>query len=170
MSSYFDESKADNESLIFCGRISYWVIAWFAAKGMGLLATLFWLKYIDLNPFEIHVDLLGGIELTLFSIVYAISLVWYTLESARVLIYVLASEILVSNRRFIFKTGLIFRDTQEIRVGRIEGSSVSQSILQRILRIGNLRVQGTGGDLIVIHNIKSPVAGKKAVLSASMDE
>ena len=54
------------------------------------------------------------------------------------------TERALTNRRLVIKRGLIRRQTEEISFNRIEEVNLNQSILQRILGSGDIRVTGTG--------------------------
>jgi uncharacterized membrane protein YdbT with pleckstrin-like domain len=55
------------------------------------------------------------------------------------------TEIAVTDRRIIKKTGFISRDTMEMSLDKVESVQVDQSILGRILNYGDITLQGTGG-------------------------
>ena len=67
------------------------------------------------------------------------------------------TEIAVTSRRVIYKTGLIRRLTSEISVTKIETVLVEQGILGRILNYGTVIIRGTGGGLEPVHNIDDPL-------------
>jgi uncharacterized membrane protein YdbT with pleckstrin-like domain len=54
------------------------------------------------------------------------------------------TEIAVTDRRVIYKTGFLSRDTDEMPLNKVENIEVSQSILGRLLDYGNVDVKGTG--------------------------
>ena len=54
------------------------------------------------------------------------------------------TEIAVTNRRVIFKTGFIQRKTNEMQMDKVESVEVNQSILGRMLDYGDVTVIGTG--------------------------
>ena len=58
----------------------------------------------------------------------------------------LTTELAVTNRRVVAKTGLISRDTVELNLSKVESVGVHQSILGRVLGYGSIIVKGTGGD------------------------
>jgi|SRR5271156_3061119 uncharacterized membrane protein YdbT with pleckstrin-like domain len=55
------------------------------------------------------------------------------------------TEFAVTNRRVIYKDGLLRRRTVEMNLAAVESVDVDQSILGRILGFGEVRVHGTGG-------------------------
>jgi len=64
------------------------------------------------------------------------------------LFYIFTTEIVKTDRRIIFKTGFIVRDTTEIPLSQVESVNVNQSILGRIFRFG-----GTHQDIKYIANV-----------------
>ena len=73
------------------------------------------------------------------------------------------TERALTNRRLILKRGFIRRKTEEISFNRIEEVNLSQSILQRILGSGDIRVTGTGAGEVVLKNIDDPLDVQKKV-------
>ncbi len=67
-----------------------------------------------------------------------------------------STEIVVTNRRFVVKVGLISRATQEIFLNRVEAASIDQGILGRLLDFGTISVRGTGGGITPIHRVEAP--------------
>lgn len=76
-----------------------------------------------------------------------------------------STELVITSRRVIAKTGLIRRHTWEINAAKVEGVEVAQSILGRILDYGTVTVKGTGGGTAPIRNIDDPVAFRSHVTS-----
>jgi len=67
------------------------------------------------------------------------------------------TEIAVTDRRVIVKTGLIRRHTAEMNMDKVESVTVYQSILGRLLNYGSVHVRGTGEGLGHLDYIKSPI-------------
>lgn len=66
-------------------------------------------------------------------------------------------EIVVTNERFAYKTGLIAFRTEEIALDNIETIRIKQSIPGRLLRYGTITVCGTGSEFIKIRLVNDPV-------------
>ena len=73
------------------------------------------------------------------------------------------TERALTNRRLILKRGFIRRKTEEISFNRVEEVNLSQSILQRILGSGDIKVTGTGAGEIALKNIYDPLDVQKKV-------
>ena len=71
------------------------------------------------------------------------------------------TERALTNKRLVIKRGLISRQTEEMGFNRIEEVNLKQSILQRLLGSGNIRVTGTGSGEVVMKNIDDPLAVQK---------
>jgi|TARA_Y100000031_G_scaffold65146_1_gene73007 uncharacterized membrane protein YdbT with pleckstrin-like domain len=73
------------------------------------------------------------------------------------------TEIVVTSRRFVYKTGWISRATEEIPLRRLEEVNLDQSIMGRLFDYGKLTVSGVGVGKIELPNIDSPLAFRKAI-------
>ena len=73
------------------------------------------------------------------------------------------TERALTNRRLILKRGFIRRKTEEISFNRVEEVNLSQSILQRILGSGDIKVTGTGAGEIALKNIDDPLDVQKKI-------
>jgi uncharacterized membrane protein YdbT with pleckstrin-like domain len=67
------------------------------------------------------------------------------------------TEIAVTNRRVISKTGFISRKTNEMQMDKVESVEVDQSVLGRILNYGTVTVRGTGTGLEPLASVDSPI-------------
>lgn len=68
------------------------------------------------------------------------------------------TEYAVTNRRVIYKRGLIWRRTMEMNMDKVSSVDVDQSILGRLLDYGTITVHGTGTDIEPIPGVASPLA------------
>src|SRR5205085_6129586 len=66
---------------------------------------------------------------------------------ARAAIRRATTELAVTDRRVIYKSGLFSRHTLEMNRSKVESVDVDQSILGRIFSFGTIIVRGTGGSL-----------------------
>jgi uncharacterized membrane protein YdbT with pleckstrin-like domain len=79
------------------------------------------------------------------------------LSALRALIRRSTTELAVTDRRVIFKTGIFQRHTMEMNRSKVETVGVDQSILGRILGYGTVIVRGTGGSFEPIPFIGDPL-------------
>ena len=79
------------------------------------------------------------------------------------LIQLLFTEYGITNKRVITKSGIISRDTDEMKLEKIETVEVKQSILGRILGYGNVICTGTGISNVVFQSVSNPIKVKKQI-------
>jgi len=82
------------------------------------------------------------------------------------LIYLITTEIVITNYRLVYKTGWIARNTQEVSLANIEEMTLTQSFWGRILGYGKLVVRGTGVGVIELPNLDDPIVVRKKIESA----
>ncbi len=75
------------------------------------------------------------------------------------------TEMAVTNKRVIVKTGLAERRTTEILLSRIESVVVDEPATGRILGYGTVIVRGTGGTPEVFQKIQNPLKFREQVQS-----
>jgi uncharacterized membrane protein YdbT with pleckstrin-like domain len=73
------------------------------------------------------------------------------------------TEIAVTDRRVIYKTGLISRRTVEMNMDKVESVDVTQDIFGRIFNYGTVLIRGTGASLEPLSTIASPLALRNAI-------
>ena len=88
----------------------------------------------------------------------AVFCLWGILAAVNALIQRATTELAVTDRRVIFKTGIFQRHTVEMNVSKVETVGVNQSILGRLLGYGTVTVRGTGGSFEPIPFIGEPLA------------
>ena len=76
----------------------------------------------------------------------------------------LGTEIAVTERRIIFKTGLVQRHTIEISMEKVESVDVDQSIPGRVFGYGDVTIRGTGEGIEPLRNIAKPIELRSAVM------
>ena len=68
-----------------------------------------------------------------------------------------STELAVTDRRVIFKQGVIRRHTIEMNMDKVESVDVDQSILGRIFNYGDVTIRGTGASLEPLRMIEDPL-------------
>jgi len=71
------------------------------------------------------------------------------------------TERVLTNSRYIQKTGWIARNTEEISIYKIEEVDLSQTILGRVLGYGSISISGTGSGNIILNSIDDPLLFQK---------
>lgn len=102
--------------------------------------------------------ILGFVTLPLFGL----GLIFFL--SAAIRYY--TTELAVTNKRVIAKTGLISRQTIELNLSKIESIRVDQSILGRMFNFGSIIVAGAGNPQAPVIGISEPMEFRKAFISA----
>lgn len=67
-----------------------------------------------------------------------------------------STEVAVSNKRVLIKTGILARKSIEVLLGKVESIGVEESAMGRMLGFGSVVVRGTGGTFETFHNISHP--------------
>ena len=73
----------------------------------------------------------------------------------------------VTNKRVIFKTGIISRKSEEMKLGSIETVEIDQGVIGRILGYGSVKVTGRGTSDVLFRLVDDPMAVKRAIESIS---
>jgi len=77
-----------------------------------------------------------------------------------------STELAVTNKRIIVKTGFIQRNTIEMFHEKVESIHIDQGVLGRIFDFGSITVSGTGGDKSPVNNVARPLEFRKAFMTA----
>lgn len=73
------------------------------------------------------------------------------------------SEIGITTRRVVWKTGLISRITQELTIGKLETVQVSQGIIGRLLGYGRIVLRGTGSSPLATPAVDDPIMFRRVL-------
>ena len=79
------------------------------------------------------------------------------------------TEIAVTDRRIIYKTGFISRRTAEMNMHRVETVAVEQGIFGRMLGYGTVHIRGTGAGIENLRMIANPLALRSAITAPALD-
>ncbi|HUZ13683.1 MAG TPA: PH domain-containing protein [Caulobacteraceae bacterium] len=88
-------------------------------------------------------------------------------QLARAWIACVNTEIIVTNRRIIFKTGFISRSSIEMNLDKVESVVVRQGIAGRLFDFGTLVIRGVGAGLEPVANVAAPLEFHKHVNAAA---
>lgn len=75
------------------------------------------------------------------------------------------TEIVVTDRRIIFKEGFVRRRTMEMNMNKVETVDVVQSIVGRIFNYGTILIRGTGSSYEPLRLIGNPLALRTAIVA-----
>ena len=73
----------------------------------------------------------------------------------------------VTNKRVVFKQGIISRHTEEMKLGSIETVEIDQGIWGRILGFGDIKVTGRGISDVVFRRMDDPMEVKRRIEGVS---
>lgn len=82
------------------------------------------------------------------------------------IIRIRATEIAVTDRRFIHKTGWISRDSSEIELRSIEEVKLQMTVMGRLFGYGTLIIRGTGAGVVESKGLDDPKIFQKAIQTA----
>ena len=74
------------------------------------------------------------------------------------------TEVAVTDRRVIYKTGLVKSHTVEMNTEKVERVDVDQSILGRLFGYGSVTVKGMGEAIESLRDIADPLAFRNAIM------
>ena len=173
---YVQESLSDDESLIHIGEFSIiytlqalLAIVWgILGSVLVILAAIFAYQQLGQFPKNIHIGFLQAIPNLHIGIRIGAFFVFFMgiLTFTQMMIYRLTTEIAVTNKRLLYKRGVIARNVNEMSVDRIEGVNVRQSFLGRLMNYGRLAVRGMGVGEVVLPPIDEPIKFRQAIENA----
>jgi uncharacterized membrane protein YdbT with pleckstrin-like domain len=79
------------------------------------------------------------------------------------------TEIAVTDRRIIYKTGFISRRTAEMNMHRVETVAVEQGIIGRMLNYGTVHIRGTGAGIENLTMVANPLGLRSAITAPAIE-
>jgi uncharacterized membrane protein YdbT with pleckstrin-like domain len=139
---YIEQNLMPGENVTYRAKLHWFIFFWpIIITIIGLLL----LSSGDTAVFGVILFLVGIIALISSAVRYA------------------TSEFGITDRRVMMKSGFIRRNSLELLLDKIEGVSVDQSILGRIVGYGNIIVTGTGGLRTPFKTITEPMEFRQRV-------
>jgi uncharacterized membrane protein YdbT with pleckstrin-like domain len=151
--SYLRRILQPGETLRYAGRL-HWVV-YFPGLVLFAVAAATYLAFAAASGFGIATPYL----LMLLDLVMVVSLLSLLIAALRRW----TTEIAVTDRRVIFKRGLIRRHTIEMNMDKVESVDVDQSLGGRILGYGDIVVRGTGSSIEPFRRIAAPLEFRNQV-------
>ncbi len=158
--SYIEKSLVPGEKVLYQARLHWIVLLWpvLIASSIGALgvALLVIVVVPSLRPHGLTaaVGIAGGLLLLL-----ALALIGAAIVSRN------ATQIAVTSRRVLIKTGIANRRTLELLLLRVESIGVDESPLGRMLGFGTVVLRGTGGTPEQFDRIANPLEFRRQVQS-----
>jgi uncharacterized membrane protein YdbT with pleckstrin-like domain len=158
--SYIEESLVEGETVLYKARLHWIVLLWPALIGgaIGLIGTGCLVGAVIRSGRSHTVSgAMGVLGLVLF--LAALALIGIGIVKRN------ATEIAVTNRRVLIKTGAINRRTVELLLAKIESIGVNESAIGRMLGYGTVIVRGTGGTPEQFDRVAQPLELRRQVQS-----
>ena len=150
--SYVDKHLSPGETVVYVARLHKLMFR--HPIGLFLLACIAGLAGV-----------IGGQAITggvLFLVLAAVGATVFL----KVLVLYQTTEMVVTNRRIIYKRGWIRRVTTEINNNMVGGVNVNQSIRERIIRRGAITLTGAGAKDILLMHVANPMRFRRKVMQA----
>lgn len=147
--SYIDAVLQPGERVIHRGRL-HWIVHW---HGLALLVLAVLLVLVPAHD-QTRTALRWAAALSALAALAFLAKAAYERW---------ITEIAVTDRRVIYKRGLVRRVTAEMHVDKVESVGVNQSILGRILDYGTVDMHGTGGGIEDLRSVADPIAFRNAI-------
>src|SRR6185437_8986319 len=151
---YYTRVLQPGEKVLVVGQL-HWSIYLRAVLVLLIAAALLvWSYWLPDPLWQRYVAVAGGVVA-----VFGILLLLATWIRRR------ATEIVVTDRRVIFKRGLLTRHTVEMNVSKIETVDVEQGLSGRIWDYGTLLIRGTGSGFEPLVGVGSPIQIRNAFVA-----
>jgi len=147
--SYIDRHLLPGEVVAYRTRLHWKIFVVPVLVSLGLVALALWALSADRRVLAIP-----PIVIALMLLLAA----WIRRRS---------SEFAVTNKRVIIKLGVMTTRSMELLLPKIEGITVSQSLMGRMFGFGEIVVTGSGGTQEPFDNIQSPLDFRQAVQAAT---
>jgi uncharacterized membrane protein YdbT with pleckstrin-like domain len=144
--SYAERVLQPGETIAYSARL-HWIV-YLGGILMVLLAIALAVAAVALKSDTLRVGLLFASLAALFLGLVQMLRAWFVVAN---------SEIIVTSRRVIYKTGFIARNSVEMNLDKIESVLIRQSLLGRMLNFGTVVVRGVGSGLEPIDRVAAPL-------------
>lgn len=144
-------------------RVNYHWVAWlwyyfiFATLGVSALITFFFAvrAYFEQETAVMAFFIVSGILLGIYPLVVYLGLIM--------------TEMVCTNRRVVYKTGIISIKTEEVKTEKIESIQIKQTFWGRVFGYGNICFSGTGTAKVEFYKVDNPWR-IKARIEEAIDE
>jgi uncharacterized membrane protein YdbT with pleckstrin-like domain len=151
MKTYVESTMQPDEREIYSARIHWAIYINPVCLGiLGSISVMAWLNSGDAVK--------GGIACMFFLLAF---IFWVDAFLTRN-----TTEIVITNKRVVAKSGFIRRETYEPQLSQTEGANLKQDLLGRLLGYGQVKVNGTGGGGAPITFVDDPVTFRNKLAGA----
>jgi uncharacterized membrane protein YdbT with pleckstrin-like domain len=173
---YIQQSLTENEELVHVGHFHWMytvqaIINIMFSIGFSIAIIVFAIKmepmifntpgFAQLGVLEQIQALHPGVKIVAFFV-----LLLGILRFVQMMIVKATTEIAVTNKRLVYKRGLVARYVGEMNIDRIEGINVLQGVMGRIFGYGRIMVRGMGIGEVVLPPIAEPIKFRKSIEKA----
>ena len=147
---YVNNALLDGEVVLYQGRISRLslLLNWIVGAFFLLATVATWTSSAEPAPRYISLALLLMVLVPAFIKIYC-------------------TEMAITSKRIIYKTGLLSRKTIEINLNKIESIQVNQGLFGRMMGYGNLVMAGAGTPSAPIRGVDDPMLFRRKFLEAT---
>lgn len=157
--SYIEQSLAPGEKLVATFHLHWlvWLRMWIVLLlGAIIVAALLWLDFSGVDKSGFNGFGWAALAVAVFTLLFALY-EWLILRNI---------EQGVTNHRVIRKTGIVSRQSTELRLASIETVDLRQSFWGRILRFGTIEITGRGETAMFLQRLADPIGVKRAIETA----
>jgi uncharacterized membrane protein YdbT with pleckstrin-like domain len=161
MGKYVDTTVGPGEAVRYTARVSLWKFSFYFLVGGLLTLGLFpiFIATLSMSPTGSE-SKMGMTYVTGFLFLLAVFfLIWP-------FIYRWSTELAITDKRLIAKYGLLSTHSIEIRFEKIETVRVTQGLVGKVFKYGDIVVTGTGSTFDPILSIANPMAFRAALNQA----
>jgi uncharacterized membrane protein YdbT with pleckstrin-like domain len=151
--SYVERVLQPGEQVRYISSI-HWIVYWPGVAVALLAVAAYWFGETRLLP---KVWLYTAYALALVAVVLLVR-EWYQWW---------ITEIAVTNRRVIYKKGLIRLHTNEMNMDKVESVQVGQSFLGRMFDFGTVKILGTGEGFEALQTIAGPIKLRNSIVTGA---
>jgi len=144
--AYADKVLQPGETIVYRARL-HWII-YLGGIVFVVAAVVLAVLAVVLQGETLRLGLMLGALIALFLGLFQMLRAW---------LRVVGTEIAVTNRRLIYKRGLLARDTIEMNLDKVESVLVEQDLIGRMLDFGRVIVRGVGSGLEPIDRVAAPL-------------
>jgi len=160
MSGYVEKTLGNGEDIVYRAHFnwtySFWSIIWMI---LALIPVVF-LGYTQFG---------NGVAFDKLKIAWVFAGLAFSAGAIQLLAHMIVlwtTEIVVTTFRFVYKTGLISRNSKEVSLNKIEEITMNQSVWGRVFNYGHLTLRGTGVGVIELPAIDEPIRVRRIIENA----
>ncbi len=159
MGKYIAENVVPGEAVRYTAAISLWKFTSYFLLG-GLLTAVFATIFIKIAVTASTSSESAELYIVGLLLVFAVLLfVWPFIARA-------STELAITDKRLIAKYGVVSTHSIEIRFDKIETVRVTQGLLGKVFKYGDIIVTGTGSTFDPIRSIANPMVFRAALNQA----